>query len=249
MRAPHLFLLAALPAMLAAQPPRSLHVGALELQGGLSALYFRPEGQLSNLIGQAGGYGAHGAIHPARTPFSLRFDYRRVIYGAHTYKRTWYDRKARETVKVDSAVTNNLRSFLIGPQLGLPVGPIRPYIGIAIGGSVASTEWDVTEHRDSDEQANDCNNDAGGTSDSTTMCISSDMLPNIGQILGGHWTGSLTRTLGLVIPFNVGHSEMEIDLSLTEHRNGRTSLQREGESHRYQSDLSFRTIQVGVTLH
>ena len=251
MRARHLtFVALLLPTTLVAQSPRIFPDGELELQGGLSALYFNPEGQLKSLIGQAGGYGAHGALHAAGTPFSLRFDYRRVIYGSHTYNRSWFDQKARERVDVDSSVTNNIRSFLIGPQLTLPVGPVRPYIGVAVGGSVTSTEWDVVEHRASDDNDDSCDDD--GSSDSSAICIEdipSELLPNLGQILGGHWSGSFTRTFGVVIPFKVGRSQMAIDIGMTEHRNGRTSLQREGDQRRYRSDLAFRTVQIGVTLH
>ena len=249
MRARLLLFAVTLPATLAAQSPRIFADGELDLQGGLSALYFRPQGQLASLIGHSGGYGAHGLMHASGTPFSLRFDYRRVIYGAHTYQRRWYDHGKRESVDVDSSVSNNIRSFLIGPQLTLPFGPIRPYVGIAVGGSVASTEWDVEEHRASDDAESTCNDD--DDADSSTICIgnvASELLPNIGQILGGHWSGSFTRTIGLVIPFTIGRSLMAIDIGVTEHRNGRTSLKREGDQRRYRSDLAFRTIQIGVTL-
>lgn len=249
MRARLLLFAATLPATLAAQSPRILSDRELDLQGGLSALYFQPRGQLASLIGSSGGYGAHGSLHAAGTPFSLRFDYRRVIYGAHSYQRSWYDYKQRESVDVDSSVSNNIRSFLIGPQLTMPFGPVRPYVGVALGGSVVSTEWDVDERRASDDDDIGCNDD---DADSSLVCfedIPSELLPNIGQILGGHWSGSFTRTVGLFIPFKVGRSQMAIDIGVTEHRNGRSSLQREGEQRRYRSDVAFRTIQLGVTLH
>lgn len=249
MRARHLFLAATLPVTLLAQPPRIAESGELRLHGGLSGIYFRPEGQLASLVGQAGGYGVFGILQEPGSPVGLRLDYRRIIYGAHSYKRSRFDRKAKEQVEIDSSVTNNIRSFLIGPQLVLPVGPIRPYAGVAIGASIASTEWDVTEHRDSDDDESSCDDD--DSSDSSVVCIGdipAELLPNIGQILGGNWTGSFTRTVGVVIPIRMGASRMAIDIGVTEHRNGRTTLRREGDQRRYRSDLSFRTIQVGITL-
>lgn len=249
MRARHLLLAATLPVTLLAQAPRVAEPRDLQLHRGLSGIYFRPQGELASLIGRAGGYGAHGILQIPGGPLGLRLDYRRIIYGAHSSEHSRYDQKAREWVDRDSSVTNNLRSFLIGPQLMLPMGAIRPYAGIAVGASIASTEWDVTEHRKSDDGKSACDNDE--SSDSTDFCIGdipSGLMPNFGQILGGNWTGSFTRTIGVVIPIRMGRSHMAIDIGATEHRNGRTSLKREGDTRRYRSDLNFRTIQLGITL-
>lgn len=247
MRAHHLLLVLGVPTALAAQSPRTRAAGESRFHGGFSAIYFRPQGQLASLIGSAGGYGAHGFLQSSGAPFGVRVDYRRVIYGAHSYNSSRYDYKANEQVSKDSSVSNNIRSFLIGPHLVLPRGPVRPYASIAIGASIASTEWDVTEHRDSDHD--DICDD--GSSDTTDICIDdipAELLPNLGQILGGNWTGSFARTIGIVIPIRVGSSALAIDLAVTEHRNGRTSLRREGDTRRYRSDLNFRTFQLGVTL-
>jgi hypothetical protein len=249
MRVPLLLLATGLPALLLAQSPRMTESGEREIQGGLSGVYFRPHGELAALVGSAGGYGAHGILQSPGHPLSLRLDYRRIIYGAHSYQRSYYDRKAKERVDVDSSVSNNIRSFMIGPQLILPFGPLRPYAGIAIGASIASTEWDRIEHREEDDDDSDCDED--DSSDSSMVCLEdlpAELLPNLGQILGGHWTGSFTRTVGVVIPVNVGRSQWAIDVGVTEHRNGRTSIRREGDPRRHRSDLRFRTIQVGVTL-
>jgi hypothetical protein len=249
MRARHLLLAVSFPTALLAQGPQLVESGDLRLHAGLSGLYFRPEGRLASLIGEAGGYGAHGILQESGSPFGLRLDYRRIIYGAHSYKRSRYDSKAKENVDIDSSVTNNIRSFMAGPQLMVPVGLIRPYAAIAIGASIASTEWDLTEHRDSDDDDDSACEDE--ESDSSMVCfddIPAELLPNIGQILGGNWTGSFTHTLGVVIPIQFGMSRMAIDIGYTEHHNGRTSLRREGDGRRYRSDLRFRTIQVGITL-
>lgn len=249
MHALFLLLAVSLPALLFAQSPRMTESGEREIQGGLSGVYFRPHGELASLVGSAGGYGAHANLQSPGHPLSLRLDYRRIIYGAHSYQRSYYDQKARERVDVDSSVSNNIRSFMIGPQLILPFGPVRPYAGIAIGTSIASTEWDRTERRGDDNDDSACDQDE--SSDSSMVCledIPAELLPNIGQILGGHWTGSFTRTVGIIIPVNVGRSQWAIDIGVTEHRNGRTSIRREGDSRRYRSDLSFRTIQMGISL-
>lgn len=247
MRALHVLIALIVPMSLAAQAPRPANAGESRLHGGLSALYFEPHGQLASLIGRAGGYGAHGVLQSPRSPLGLRMDYRRVIYGAHSYTSSRYDRTAREQVSKDSSVSNNIRSFLIGPHVMIPRGPVRPYASIAIGASITSTEWDVTEHRDSDD-ADGCDDESSDTTDLCIDDIPAELLPNLGQILGGNWTGSFARTIGVIIPFRVGRSALAIDIGMTEHRNGRTSLWREGDPRRYRSDLNFRTIQLGVML-
>ena len=247
MRALHVLIALIVPASLAAQAPRLTNARQSRLHGGLSALYFEPHGQLASLIGKAGGYGAHGILKSSRFPLVLRMDYRRVIYGAHSYASSRYDRNTNEQVSKDSSVSNNIRSFLIGPHFTMPRGPVRPYASIAIGASITSTEWDVTEHRDSDDH-NSCDDDSSDTTDLCIDDIPAELLPNLGQILGGNWTGSFARTIGVIIPFRVGRSALAIDIGMTEHRNGRTTLRREGDTRRYRSDLNFRTIQLGVML-
>ncbi len=122
-------LLALAPAALAAQqqqrPLRPSRFSA-GLEGGLA----QPVGAFADEVGTFGGGALFGAfrVTPA---LSLRAEANILVYGHQRIPDLCAVGTCR--VRFDVTTDNQIFSALIGPQLELPGGPVRPYVGGGVG--------------------------------------------------------------------------------------------------------------------
>ena len=100
----------------------------------------RPQGELGRNIGF--GYGISGA-YLYRLDWagvlSLRADLAGVRYG-NDWKHVPFSETVGGRVQVNVRTMNYIIPMSVGPQLALPVGPIRPYVNIGVGAQAFVTE-------------------------------------------------------------------------------------------------------------
>jgi hypothetical protein len=100
----------------------------------------RPQGELGRNIGF--GYGISGAylfsLDPAGV-LSIRADVAGVQYG-NEWKHVPFSETVGGRVQVNVRTTNYIIPMSVGPQLALPVGPIRPYVNVGVGAQAFVTE-------------------------------------------------------------------------------------------------------------
>lgn len=124
-----LALLALAPVALAAQQPRR-PLRLSRFTAGADGAVAQPVGAFADEVGAAGGFSLFGAYHV--TPaLSLRTEANFLIYGHERLP----DLCAVGTCRVhfDLTTDNQIFSALVGPQLELPSGPVRPYVGAGVG--------------------------------------------------------------------------------------------------------------------
>ncbi|HVE78584.1 MAG TPA: hypothetical protein VNA89_06975, partial [Gemmatimonadaceae bacterium] len=114
----------------AGRPPVAVK-GPARFAGGLTLIVTQPVGEFRQYVGESVGLGGHALVGlvPNRA-LSLRVDGDVVQYGRQTrslYVGGW------SGVPLEEVTTNNIGSLLVGPQLAVPVGPVRPYVHGGIG--------------------------------------------------------------------------------------------------------------------
>ena len=100
----------------------------------------RPQGELGRNIGF--GYGISGAYLyrlDRAGVLSLRADFAGVQYG-NEWKHVPFSETVGARVQVNVRTTNYIVPMSVGPQLAVPVGPIRPYVNAGIGAQAFVTE-------------------------------------------------------------------------------------------------------------
>ncbi len=132
MRAPYalLALLALIPAAVAAQQQPQRPLRPSRFSAGFEGGVAQPVGAFADEVGTFGGGAFFGAFR--LTPaLSLRAETNLLIYGHQRLP----DLCAVGTCRVHFDVTtdNQIFTALIGPQLELPRGPVRPYVGAGVG--------------------------------------------------------------------------------------------------------------------
>src|SRR5690606_28950707 len=133
---------------------------------------------------------------------SLRADGGFVVYGDES-KRVCFSETVGCRIEVDVNTTNNIAYFNLGPELALPVGPIRPYANASIGFAYFATTSSGEGVGQDDDIASTTNFD-----DATFAWQA-----------GG----------GLRIPISHGRTPVAIDLGARYNTNGRVEYLREGD--------------------
>jgi opacity protein-like surface antigen len=91
-----------------------------------------PQGEFGEVVREGYGLGLQSVFRPdAWGIFGLRLDGAFVVYGSETFHVPLSPTIPRITSQLRT--TNNIGMFGIGPQLGLPTGPIQPYINGFVG--------------------------------------------------------------------------------------------------------------------
>jgi hypothetical protein len=163
-----------------------------------------PTGDLADSIDAGYGFDLHSGWMAPGGALALRVDGGFLIYGSETVRVPLSETVSRVTV--DVTTTNWIGSLMAGPQLGLPRGPIRPYVRAQAGFSYFATTSDVSGSSDIDSFASSTNYD--------------DLV--FGYVLGG----------GVAIPLSLQHSgALCLDLGVSYVRNGRVSYLAEGDIH------------------
>lgn len=174
-------------------PPARTFVG-----GGLTGV--RPVGAFRDST-DAFGYGVGGhfihALGSSRL-FAIRASLDIITYGRERVPlRTTVPR-----LRVDVVTSNNIVSAGIGPQIMLPDGKIRPYLGGTVGFSYFYTESEVSGIEDYYDFASTTHHD--------------------------DWTLAWTASGGLYIPLRKGPRPISLDLGAIYHHIGMVKYLREG---------------------
>lgn len=240
MRTPFAVLFAAsllFPAGTAAQvlrpQPGEPAPGPVRAAAGGAVFIAQPVGEFDDYVDVGFGLGGHLLLRldPAGV-FSLRLDGGFVNYGRES-KRVCLSQTVGCRILVDLVTSNNIAFGSIGPQLGVPSGPVRPYVNGGIGFSYFATTSSVsgTSNSDNDDFARTTN------FDDVTLAWSA----------GG----------GLYIPLRIGSTSFAIDLGARYLLNGEVEYLREGgiedhpdgsiTLHPTRSEANLLVWQIGVS--
>jgi len=170
---------------------------------GGSFIISQPKEEFRENVGN--GYGGGGSVmyHLLRSGLlSLRFDGSGVVYGKER-KRVPFSETVGERILVDVTTTNWIADFSLGPELALPSGRVRPYVGVAYSRLLFRTTSSVKGTRSNNDEIASTTNYKDGT---------------------GAWVYSG----GLRVPLGPVTSPLSLDLGLRYHRGGNASYLREG---------------------
>jgi len=168
---------------------------------GGSLQYASPQGDFAEQVDRGFGLGGHGLFKIDQAGWlGLRLDGGFLVYGDESY-RVPLSSTIGGRVMVDVNTNNTIAHLGFGPQIGMPTGAVRPYLGGTVGLSYFATTSSV-KGDDSGTFASDTNYD--------------DLTLAFGG-LGG-----------LYIPLRSGPAPISLDLSARYHRNGEVSYLKEG---------------------
>lgn len=106
--------------------------------GGIRAINAQPLGEFKRYVNSGWGFGGDFRWFPmGQEVFALRGDAMFLNYGRQT-TRECFGTGCRVTVRITTQ--NNIFSGLAGPELQIPVGPIRPYVNAMAGWTVFWTQ-------------------------------------------------------------------------------------------------------------
>lgn len=170
---------------------------------GLGFIVSEPKEEFDDNVGV--GFGAAGEFqyHIDRPGWvSIRFDGSWLQYG-HETKRVPFSQTVGGRILVDVSTSNTIIGIGFGPELAVPYGPVRPYLGAGFSGLLFRTTSSVSGIRSSDEPI-------------ATTTNSSD------------WTRAWVFGTGLRIPLGGRDSSVDLDLGLRYHEGGEALYLREG---------------------
>lgn len=199
---------------------------------GAGFAYGRPQGEFRDNVKQGFGGDVHFLYQPgARGPLALRVDAAFLNYG-NERMRVPLSSTIGGRITVDVNTSNNIAFAGIGPQLGVPDGRLRPYVGGFVGVNYLFTESSVQGRDDDLDFARTTNYDDA--------------------------TFSYGGRAGVYVPLRSGPSPISVDLGVVYQDNGEASYLREGdirdlpgggiELNPSRSDTDLLTFRVGVTV-
>ncbi len=167
--------------------------GTNRFGGNLSALVAQPVGDFDTYVDVGWGIGGNVRIglDPAGVA-SLRFDLGFINYGRET-QEVCLSATVGCRIVVDLTTTNNIAYGLAGLQLGVPTGPVRPYVNGGVGFSYFFTESSVEGTNNQEPFASTTNFDDG--------------------------TFSWAAGGGIMIPISSGRTPISLDIGARYHRN------------------------------
>ena len=176
--------------------------GRKPFAAGIAFSVSEPKKDFRENVGK--GYGVTGTFqyHVDRAGwFNLRFDGSYFEYGREKFQVP-FSRNVGGRVLVDVATTNSIAGFAFGPEVGVPSGPVRPYLNAGFSGLLFRTVSSVG---------------IGGGDGSSPSTI------NLSDFTGAWVVGG-----GLRVPLGGSVLPIELDLGVRYHRGGRASYLREG---------------------
>jgi hypothetical protein len=184
-----------------AQEPERIQ---LPIVVGAELMVGQPVGEFADYVGTGFGAALQGLIRLDRNGIiALRAEGGFLNYGNET-KEVCFSTTVGCRVKLDLTTSNNIAIFNLGPQLELPIGPVRPFANAAIGFAYFATTSGV---RGADS----------ATSDFAQTTNFSDA--TFAWSAGG----------GLKIPIWISGYEAGINLGARYHGNGRAEYLRKGD--------------------
>lgn len=169
---------------------------------GASFSYGRPVGDFLRYVNE--GYGFDAFLRFNIEPqgiLSLRMDGGLLVYGNETF-RVPLSGTIGGRILVDLTTSNNIVWMGLGPQVTLPLGPIRPYGNASIGFSYFFTESSV--------EGSESELDFASTTNYSDAAFR----------YGFGW--------GILFPFQTTSTEWAIDFGAIYHGNGQVRYLREG---------------------
>ncbi len=111
--------------------------------GGISLLLAVPLGEFADFVDASPGGNLFGVYNVDRGGmFGLRFDASVVLYGHESERRPLS--RTIQRVQVDVSTDNTIFSLLLGPQLTITGGAVRPYLNAGVGFSYFNTTSSVS---------------------------------------------------------------------------------------------------------
>lgn len=170
---------------------------------GLTALYGAPAGEFADYVDRGFGLDGSFTYRLDRAGWlGLRADLGFVVYG-HEAREVCLSATVGCRVTLDLTTSNTIVYGGVGPQIMVPVGPVRPYADAAISFGYFGTTSSLSDDSDSEPFASTNNFD-----DATVA-----------------WSGGG----GVLIPVYGGKTPVALDLAARFHRNGPVSYLREGD--------------------
>jgi len=208
-----------------AQRPSGVYAGA-------AFAYGRPQGEFGEYVDHGFGGDLHLIYQPgARGILGLRFDLGILNYG-NERMRVPLSSTIGGRILVDVNTSNNIAHLGIGPQIGVPDGRFRPYVGGFVGMTYLYTESSVRGSSGDESFARTTNYDDA--------------------------TFSYGGRAGVYVPLRGGPSPISVDLGLVYRNNGEAAYLREGDIidngddtisfTPTRSDTDILSLQLGVSV-
>lgn len=199
---------------------------------GGNLAYARPQGEFRDFVDDGFGGSGHLIWQPGRRgPLGIRLDGGVLVYGMERFVVPLSPTLGGR-ILVEMETTNNVASFGIGPQLGLPNGRLTPYVGAFVGMAYLYTQSSLQGTHSDYEFANTTNFDDAALS----------------------WGGRA----GVYVPVRRGPAAVSLDLGLTYQDNGEAEYLLEGgiqDNHDgtitlfpVRSDTDLLTFHVGASV-
>jgi hypothetical protein len=167
--------------------------------GSVSLLAAQPLGEFDDYIGVGGGLAAGVMYQLSPTsPFAIRADFGYVLYGSEEKRIHPFPR-----LEADITTNNSIVYAAIGPQLMVPDGLLRPYLGGSVGLAYFFTQSSLD----------------GVTAGSDAILQTT----NFDDV-----TFAYTGAAGVYIPLRRGLKPISLDIGARYHGNGEARYLREG---------------------
>jgi hypothetical protein len=174
-----------------ANPPR--------FAGGLRLALIAPVGDFGDGVDFGIGAEAHAVFHLVPSGlFSVRADLGILNYGTAT-DEICLAQPVGCRFDIDLTTTNNIAHGYLGPQVALPLGPVRPYLNAGAGFSYFFTETAV--EGGFDDGTDDVDEDDDGSGDFDDF--------GFGWVAGG----------GIAVPLRIRGTTLSVDLGARFHFN------------------------------
>lgn len=175
----------------AAEPPR--------FAGGLRLALIAPVGDFGDVVDFGIGAETHALFHLVPSGlFSVRADLGILVYGSATHE-VCLAQPVGCRFNVDLTTTNSIAHGYLGPQVALPLGPVRPYLNAGAGFSYFFTETAVEGRLEDGTDDDDDEDDGSGDFDD----------------FGFGWVAGA----GLAVPFRIRGTTLSVDFGARFHFN------------------------------
>jgi len=116
-----------------------------ELGWGGGALVGSPRGELGRQIGTGGGVYGHALYGAREGALAVRVDGSFFLYGSETLRVPFSSSRGLDRIEREVRTDNWIGDLVVGPQLTVPIGRVRPYVNAFAGVAYYSTTSELVE--------------------------------------------------------------------------------------------------------